>query len=155
MEGSHNFALLRAHILPLSVAEDFDIARQEWDLYAIEMSEEVAHCPCSHEIREHCYIENRRNGNRTHVGNVCINRFIGISTGNLFGGLKRIARDSGANANTDLITHSYRMGYIYESEHKFLMDTRRKRRLSEKQIAWKEKINRRIIAQTVVQRRTR
>lgn len=152
-EGTHNFARLKAHILPLSEARDFAVARREWHLFAVEISEHVAHCPCGHEIREHCYIRNEKNSNETHVGNVCINRFIGIDTGNLFDGLKRIARDSGANANSDLIVHAYRLGYIFESEYKFLMDTRLKRKLSFKQRDWKQKINRRIITQTVVQRR--
>jgi len=150
---THNFERLKAHILPLSVAGDFATARHEWTLFAVEISEEWDQCPCSHEIKEHCFIRNRFNGNETHVGNVCINRFIGIETGNLFAGLKRIASNISANANEDLIRHAYRLGYIFEREHEFLMQTRHKRKLSAKQIAWKQKINRRIITQTVVQRR--
>jgi len=152
--SEHNLEQLKAHILPLSVAKNFEVARKEWHLIGVEISEEFDNCPCSQEIKEHCYIENRLNGNRTFVGNVCINRFIGIETGALFDGLKRIAKDSSANANEDLIEHSYRFGYIYESEYKFLMETRFKRKLSTKQKAWKEKINRRITNKTVVQRRS-
>jgi len=87
------------------------------------------------------------------VGNVCINRFIGIDTGNLFAGLKRIAIDGTANANEDLIIHAYKLGYIFENEYNFLMETRLKRKLSDKQVVWKQKINRRIINKTVVQKR--
>ncbi|QDH59701.1 MULTISPECIES: hypothetical protein [Burkholderiaceae] len=154
MEG-HNFENLRAHIVPLSVSQRFDIARTEWSLVAVEISEEFDHCPCGQEIKEHCYIRNRLNGNETYVGNVCINRFIQIDTGNLFDGLKRIAKDLTANANNDLIEHAYRMGYLYsEKEYTFLKQTMRKRNLSDAQIAWKTKINRRIVAQTVVRKRT-
>jgi hypothetical protein len=151
----HNFERLKAHILPLSNAQDFSAARKEWTLIGIEVSEEFDSCPCGQEIKEHCYIRNQVNGNTTYVGNVCINRFIGIETGNLFAGLKRIAVDDTVNANEDLIIHAYRFGYIYESEYKFLMDTRRKRKLSAKQVAWKQKINRRILHRTVVHRRSR
>lgn len=56
---------------------------------------------------------NRLNGNETYVGNVCINRFIQIDTGNLFDGLKRIAKDLTANANRHLVEHAYRIGYLY------------------------------------------
>lgn len=150
----HNFENLKAHILPLSVSNEFYIAKAEWMLIGVEVSEEFDHCPCGQEIKEHCYIQNRLNGNTTYVGNVCINRFIGIETGNLFAGLKRIAADDTANANEDLIFHAYKLGFIYEGEYKFLMETRLKRKLSAKQIAWKQKINRRIINKTVVQRRT-
>ena len=47
----------------------------------VEVSEEFDNCPCGQEIKEHCYIRNLLNGNKTYVGNVCINRFIGINTG--------------------------------------------------------------------------
>jgi hypothetical protein len=150
----HNFEKLCAHILSLSGANDFQHARLEWHLVGIEVSEEFDSCPCGQQIKEHCYIENKFNQNRTYVGNVCINRFLGIDTGNLFDGLKRIAEDDTANANADLIEHAYKLGYIFESEYGFLMKTRLKRKLSEKQIAWKKKINRRIVSSTIVQRRT-
>ena len=151
----HNFERLKAHILPLSQADYFDAARKEWELIGVEVSEEFDNCPCSKEIKEHCYIRNMVNGNTTYVGNVCINRFIGIETGNLFAGLKRIAKNPAANANEDLIRHAHKLGYIFDNEFAFLMDTRFKRKLSSKQADWKEKINRRITNQTVVQRRSR
>lgn len=149
---SHNFENLKAHILPLSEAEDFHTAKGEWRLVDIEIREEFDRCPCSHPIKELCYIRNRLNGNQTYVGNVCINRFIGIDTGNLFVGLKRIVKDDSANANEDLIEHAYQLGYIYEEEYWFLMQTRHKRKLSPKQVEWKQKINRQIINKTVVRR---
>ena len=150
----HNFERLKAHILPLSKSQDFAAARKEWRLIGVEISEEFDNCPCGQDIKEHCFIENTVTGQVTYVGNVCINRFIGIDTGNLFDGLKRIAKDAAANANKDLIDHAYRLGYIYETEYTFLMETRLKRKVSPKQRAWKEKINRRIANQTVVRRRT-
>jgi len=110
----HNFERLKSHILPLSNATDFEAARHEWQLVGVEVSEEWDNCPCGQDIKEHCYIKNTLNGNTTYVGNVCINRFIGIDTGNLFAGLKRIANDPSANANEDLIIHAYRLGYIYD-----------------------------------------
>ena len=95
-----------------------------------------------------------RTGKKTYVGNVCINRFIGIDTGNLFDGLRRIAEDDTANANEDVIEYANERGFLFDKEYDFLMSSRRKRKLSQKQIAWKQKINRRIINQIVVQKRT-
>ncbi len=154
MPVEHNFERLMRHIIPLSNAGDWSAAKKEWALAGVEISEEFDNCPCGQEIKEHCYIRNRLNGNTTYVGNICINRFIGIDTGNLFEGLKRIAQDPVANANEDLIVHAYSLGYIYEGEYKFLLETRLKRKLSAKQLAWKEKINRRITNKTVVQKRS-
>ena len=150
----HNFERLKAHILLLSNSQDFYAAKNEWKLVGVEIQEDWDNCPCGQAIKELCYIENQFNGNKTYVGNVCVNQFIGIQTGNLFAGLKRIAKDNSANANEDLILHAYQLGYIYEKEYQFLMQTRRKRKLSEKQLAWKQKINWRIVNQTVVRKNT-
>ncbi len=151
----HNFERLKAHILPLSRSTQFEVARTEWDLVGVEITEDFDNCPCGQEIKEHCYISNRITGKSTYVGNVCINRFIGIETGTLFDGLKRIAKDPYANANLDVIEHGLKLGFIYESEYAFLVSTRNKRKLSQKQLEWKRKINRRIVEKIVVQRRTR
>lgn len=154
MDG-HSLERLKAHIVPLSVSSDFNVARQEWDLVGIELSEEWDNCPCGQEIKEHCFIKNRLNGHTTYVGNVCINRFIKIDTGNLFEGLRRIIANPQANPNSDLIEHAWRMGFLFgEKEYTFLKQTTLKRKLSPAQLSWKEKINRRIIAGTVVQKRT-
>jgi hypothetical protein len=134
----HNFERLKAHILPLSSATDFYAAKNEWKLVGVEIQEDWDNCPCGQAIKELCYIENQLNGNKTYVGNVCVNQFIGIDTGNLFAGLKRIAQDDTANANEDLIIHAYKLGYIFEKEYQFLMQTRLKRKLSPAQIAWKQ-----------------
>lgn len=155
MMSEANFERLKEHIIPLSVASDFQTAKAEWRLVAIEISDEFDNCPCGQEIKEHCYIRNRLNGNETYVGNVCIKNFMGIDTGNLFDGLKRIAKDIDANANEDLIEHAWRMGYLHdEKEYMFLQSIKRKRKLSEKQLQWKRFINKRIVKQTRVQKRT-
>jgi hypothetical protein len=154
MEG-HNFEQLKKHILALSNSHSFEIARAEWSLVGVEISEELDKCPCGKDIKEHCFIRNKLNGNETYVGNVCINQFIKIDKGTLFDGLKRIVKNAKANANDDLIEYAHRMGFLYgENEYKFLKETARKRKLTAAQIAWKEKINRRILAQTVVLKRT-
>ena len=149
----HNYERLKSNIMPLSNATTFSVAKNEWKLVGVEMHEEFDHCPCGQPIKELCHLENQVNGHKIYVGNVCVNRFIGIDTGKLFAGLKRIALDSKANANEDLIRHAYNMGYIYsEKEYNFLMQTKNKRKLSSAQLAWKQKINRRIVQQTVVRK---
>ncbi|WOC14965.1 hypothetical protein [Pseudochrobactrum sp. MP213Fo] len=153
MEG-HNFEKLSKHILSMSVAQNFNAARSEWDLIYVEISEELDHCPCGQTILEHCYITNRLTNQNTYVGNVCINRFLGIDTGNLFEGLKRIRDDNSSNANEAVIEYAQNRGYLYEKEYQFLHNTRLKRKLSEAQLLWKIKINRRILNNTVVSRRT-
>jgi len=155
-DGSHNFERLKEHILPLSSAQAFDVARREWSLAGIEVSEEWDNCPCGQKIKEHCFIRNRVTGAETYVGNVCINTFIGIDTGTLFDGLKRIAGGKPARANEDLIRHAFAMGYLHgEKERDFLMRIRLKRKLTPAEEQWERFIHRRILKQTVVRQRTR
>jgi hypothetical protein len=150
----HNFEKLKEHILPLSNSPEFNTAKNEWKLVGVEIQENWHHCPCGQPIKDLCYIQNQFNAHKMYVGSMCVNQFIGIKTGNLFDGLKRIAKDHKANANEDLIRHGYQLGHIYWNEYHFLMDTRHKRKLSFKQLTWKEKINRRIVNQTVVNKNT-
>ncbi len=151
----HNLIRLMAHILPLSQAQTFESAISEWDLVAVELSDEFDNCPCGQEIKEHCYIRNRVTGRNTYVGNVCIRRFLKIDTGTLFDGLKRIRDDRSANANEALIEYAMERGFLWsDKEYQFLHDTKKKRNLSQSQIDWKVKINRRILNETVVGKRT-
>ncbi|MGR2681319.1 hypothetical protein [Chromobacterium haemolyticum] len=151
---THNFEKLKDHILPLSMAKTFDIARREWILEAVEISEVFDSCPCGQTIKEHCYLRNTVTGHRTYVGNVCVNRFIGIDTGTIFDGLRRIKENPSANANLAVIEYAETRGFLYAKEPGFLRSTALKRNLSAAQKAWKERINRRILNQIVVQRRT-
>ena len=154
--SSSNFEALKAHILPLSNSNNFDMARREWVLYHVEISEEMDNCPCGQEIKEHCYIENSITGHRTHVGNICINRFMGINTGTLFDGLKRIAADPIANPNEALVEFAWKQGHLYdEREYEFVQQMRRKRKRSDAQKSWIAKINRRILNKIVVKKRSR
>lgn len=150
-----SFERLKTHILSLSKSDAFSVAKAEWKLVGVQINYDFDNCPCGQRIKELCFIQNQSNGKKTYVGNVCVNQFIGIETGGLFDGLRRIALDYSANANQDLINHAYNLGYIHESEYNFLVQTRLKRKLSSKQLAWKQKINLRIINQTTVRRAPR
>jgi hypothetical protein len=154
MDG-HNLERLKQHILPMSDSQIFEIARSEWDLSFVELTEEWGSCPCGQSILEHCYIINRVTKSETYVGNVCINRFMNIETGSLFDGLRRIAADNAANANDAVIEYANERGFLFDKEYTFLIQTRRRRKVSVKQLDWKKKINRRILKQTVVTHRSK
>ncbi|MGB3456231.1 MAG: hypothetical protein WBG08_01005 [Litorimonas sp.] len=143
---------LKDHIIGLSESDQFFDAKNEWVVGGFTLEDDWDECPCGKEIKELCHLINTRNGNRTYVGNVCVKKFIELDTGSLFAGLRRIIDDDNAAPNEDLIVHAQNAGYIYVNEYNFLMQTRRKRKLSPKQLAWRQKINRRIIQQTRVRR---
>jgi hypothetical protein len=147
---SSNFEELKRHIISKSISSDFYAAKSEWSLVSMKIEEDFSNCPCGQPIKEVCLIENHLNGNLTEVGNVCVNQFIEIETGNIFSGLKRIVDNIEANPNQDLIFHAFEKGYTYKNEYTFLSDIKNKRKLSLGQIAWKRKINYRIINQKKV-----
>ncbi len=153
--SGHNQHALREHICSVSVAPFWEAAVREWELFGIEKSEEWGQCPCGQKIKEHCFLRNRINDAVTHVGNVCVNRFMSIETDSLFQGLRKIAADSKAKPNAALIDYAFRTGFLFgQNEYEFLTDVARKRILTPKQASWIEKINRRILSKTIVRRST-
>lgn len=148
------FEHLKAHILPRSVASDFNTAKLEWGLHKISITKEYGKCPCTKSIKEHCYIKNKRNGNVTHVGNICVKRFMEINASTLFSGMKRIQSDPNTKPNSELIKYARRNGHLYgNNEYQFLeiINNKSVNSLSDKQKFWLIKINRRIILDIVVQ----
>jgi hypothetical protein len=150
--GGHNFEQLKAGILLLSQATDWETARKEWALHTVY---EVGHpdtCLCGHyPIIEICEIHNRVTGARTDVGNVCIKRFLGFRADLIFKALARIRRNAAKSLNADAIAFFRARGALSDWEYGFLQDTLRKRSLSDRQRATRASINRRLLA--AVQRR--
>ena len=70
---------------------------------------------------------------------------MGIKTGNLFDGLRKLMENINANPNKDVICYADDNGFLYGNEIKFLVEMVGKRKLTEKQQAWKRKINWRIL----------
>ena len=73
------FDTLQREITKLSVATDWDAARQEWRLVSVEEvadGADCSHCLCSQPIRQIHHIVNQKNGNFTEVGSVCIKQFM-------------------------------------------------------------------------------
>lgn len=141
-----NDELLKNHILPLSLSQDYATAKKEWVLIDIEYSEELDFCPCGQKIKEKCYIQNNITKKITYVGNKCINKFLGIDTGKSFYSLKQIIKNIDKKPNEDLIKWAHELGYIDDRDRNFLFDINNyKKKLSEPQIKWLEDINYRII----------
>ena len=85
------------------------------------------------------------------MGNVCVNRFLGINTGKIISGLKKITENNCANTNIELILYAKESGCLRnEREFQFLLDINKKRKLTEKQKQWKNDINRLITNGLVV-----
>lgn len=145
--ASHNEYQLTQQILRLSNFDSWQVARTEWDLQEIYVEDEPRTCLCTHfPIIEVCVLRNRLNGNVAEVGNVCVNKFIGIPSKIIFDGIKRVAKDRTKALNASAAHYAFRKGWINDWEHGFLTDTARKKVLSAKQMAKRDQINQRVLA---------
>lgn len=131
----------------LSVAGSWDEAKLEWGLLEIHFEAEPRTCLCGHyPINEICVIRNHLNGNITEVGNVCVNKFLGLPSGAIFAALGRVRQDEENALNPAAIEHAHGSGWISDWDRDFYIDTWRKRVLSEKQLGQRIRINRRVLA---------
>lgn len=133
-------------ILQLSNANDWASAKDEWEVESIFRTDEPTVCLCGHQpINEQCEIVNVLNGNRATVGNVCVNKFLGLPSGKLFEGFKRIAVKPSCAVNKETIDYAFKKRWINTWEKDFYTDTKPKRHLTERQLAQRERINRQIL----------
>jgi hypothetical protein len=138
---------LHEHIIGLSEADEWQQARLEWELDSIYQTEESQTCPCGQfPINEICVLRNRRNGNTTEVGNVCVNNFIGLPSTKLFASVRRVAKAPASSFSEEMIEYAYSKRVINDWELKFYVSIRTKRNLSPKQREKKEQINSKILA---------
>lgn len=138
---------LTQEIIRRSVAQNWDAAKLEWTLEGIRFEEEPQTCLCGHApIIEICTIANRNNGSVAEVGNCCVKKFLGLPSDRIFQSIKRVRKDDGKALNAEAIAHAHGRGWINNWERDWYFDTMRKRKLSVKQKAKREEINRLILA---------
>jgi hypothetical protein len=142
----YNFQQLKAEILKLSRAQDWETARKEWVLIDIIEADEPEVCLCGHyPIIEICGIKNRVTGQHAEVGNVCVKRFLGFRSDLIFTAIKRIRKDIEKSLNADAISFFFDRGVLNAWEYDFLQDTMRKRDLSRKQLDKRIAVNRKVL----------
>jgi hypothetical protein len=156
VDGSRQIQLIE-RIVQLSVSKTWVAARLEWRLESIQIldtGEENKTCLCGHTpIRELCFLRNKENNNDALVGNVCVNRFLGLESDSIFQGLKRVAKDCNKALNSAAIAFAYEKGWITDWEQKFCTNTVRTRDLSEKQATTRARINACVLAHVKTARR--
>lgn len=147
MGEGFNFKTLRDNILKLSEASEWEVARKEWHLIDVRESQEPETCLCGHyPIIEICTILNRITRERVDVGNRCVKRFLGFNSDKIFSALKRIRKNITKSLNEDSIVFFKESEAITRWEYNFLLDTRLKRILSERQLAKRIAINEKILS---------
>lgn len=146
MSDGYNFKELRAQMLARSVSQDWDVARLEWRLSSITEADSPETCLCGHyPIIEICTLVNIENGQSADVGNVCVNRFMGIDSKKVFDGVKRVRKYPEKSLTVDALQLLRKQNVISERDLSFYLDIRRKRNLSPAQLKWKMDINTRAV----------
>lgn len=146
MSDGFNAKRLKAEILALSQASDWETARKEWALVGIFEADEPETCLCGHHpIIEICELSNRVTGNHAEVGNVCVKKFLGFRSDLIFAALKRIQKDEDKSLNADTIAFFKSRGLLTDWEYGFLQDTMRRRSLSFREAEKRREINQKVI----------
>jgi len=142
--------LLKQAVLERSIAKDWRDAIKEWRVVGITLNEEDSDtCVCGHyPIKEICTITNVLTRYDLDIGNHCVLHFLKISTGNVFANIKRIRTDAAKAVTKDLLELAYENCWINDWEYTFCLDTAKRRKMTEKQIACRTRINEKILQRT-------
>ena len=119
--GPHRGFALGRRIVELSEADDWDRARMEWEIEDIYIQREPDTCLCGHyPIKELCVLRNRKNHNGAIVGNVCVKKFMKLSSDRMFAAIKRVTLDGSKALNAHVIEHARAKRWINDWEHGIL-----------------------------------
>jgi hypothetical protein len=138
---------LTEEIIKLSDSDSWNNAKIEWNFEYAYYSEELQTCLCGHyPIKNVCVIKNTENKNETEVGNCCVNKFLGIEDGNkIFTSIKRLKADKSKSMSPEVLEYLRKKKVLTDFDYSFYSDTIRKRKLSDKQLAIRERINQKLI----------
>lgn len=127
-------------IIELSHDKNWDKAKNEWYIEKVYIDKNFDTCICSHyPIKEIIVLRNKKNDNKTIVGNCCINLFMTKDYNKFFSALRK------NKLNAMIIEDSLYKNIITDKEFEFLMNTWRKKKLTEKQTNWFEDLKIKII----------
>ncbi|RZT91011.1 hypothetical protein EV201_3380 [Ancylomarina subtilis] len=134
-------------IISRSHSNDWNSAKNEWSFEYVYQSEEKETCLCGHHpIINICVLKNSINNNETEVGNCCVNKFLGIDAGTkILASIKRLKDDLSKSMSSEVLEYLNKKKVLSDFDYKFYSDTIRKRKLSEKQLAIRERINQKLI----------
>ena len=150
MAESSNHQRLKATLIDMSESKEWNFAKAEWGLeriYVIEDWEELDACSCGkYPIKEVCIISNSKNHNTAIVWNCCVKKFLEhIDTWNVVEWLTRIIKNPELWPSESLIEYCYINRIIDDWEYKYCKDRYWTKKASQKQLARRVIINKKII----------
>jgi hypothetical protein len=142
---SKNFDILSAKIIELSEADSWEEAKLEWVLDNIYKTSLMGSCLCTQSIVEHCVLLNKENGNEAIVGNVCVQKFLGLPSGPIFRGVNRLIESPSKPMSEHLVYFCDKKGWLTGWEYSFCLNMAGRRKLTFKQTEKIQQINRKML----------
>jgi hypothetical protein len=141
---SKEFALI-PRLVGLSVADNWDAATNEWDLYRV-YDRPGSTCLCGkRNIRYMSVLRNVLNSTEVEVGSCCVVTITEHRPDLIHAGVERIQADVQASVNAQTLDFYASRVNMDEVAVKFYKQVMRKRTLTEKQLRWKRSLNCRIL----------
>lgn len=149
MGTGYNFVQLKQEIFARSLEKvDWTLCKNEWRVNDIYRVSEQQTCLCGHHpIFQICELKNEVTRTIADVGNVCVQKFIGLRSKRLFAALARVQSDPARSLNKEAIelyTHLRVIG-AQEAEE-YLSFYRKRKNVTEEQKQFKIAINQKIVA---------
>jgi hypothetical protein len=145
---TRNEEILMAYLIPLGTSTEWEHAKTEWFLDSVKYDVNGLHdCPCSKKnIKKLCNIENITTSKTATVGSCCVDHFIGMKSNLIFDCVKRVQEDDTVAFNSETLEFAISKGFLNEWEITFYLNTQKKRSLTGKQRAARQKINQKILS---------
>lgn len=140
-------------ILSNSKANEFAVAKQEWELTDVSYSAKPHKCPCGQPIKRLCELTNKETEVKLTVGADCTEYFVGIPIDvRFFEFYKELVQDRRTKIPEYVLDYLVQFNYIYPAEVTFLQQCGNidYAKLTDKQCKWRDKIVHRIVTRTVV-----
>ncbi|MCX2486587.1 hypothetical protein [Pedobacter sp. MR2016-24] len=112
---------LMTNIVALSESKDWDDAKTEWR-FTNAFQREGSECLCGKiNITNVCVIVNKKNDNRTEVGNCCVKKFMNISNGDtFFSSINKLKKNIKSNITNNFLHHLIDTEFITSDEYRLL-----------------------------------
>ena len=138
---ANNDKLLKERVVELSEATNWNLANTEWVLYDL-YKEENGTCLCSkYPITKQCILVNHFNNNKITVGSSCVNKFFNINTEKYFKNIMEVEQDETVYMMPEILELLHKKKLINGWQLDFYLDIMKYKRLSEKQLIHKKKID--------------
>lgn len=147
MGKGYNFEQLKAEMIARSSDQVWEQAKMEWDLRDVFVVNQDQICLCGHHpIRQICTIRNQINQNDAEVGNVCVQKFLGMRSRRILATLKKVRENPEKSLSKAGIAMFTKLGIISQIDSEdYLSFSLKRKYLTPRQRQLKERLNQAVL----------